>query len=234
MSTDRLNKIEDSQGPRLTNGSGVTGTEVPSFAAGLDRVADVQVNRTVISLRTALFIDKSGRGEYCVPVGRRIGAVISGIARAGVFAYAFDVLAYPLYSGDAAADITAWDAILGTLPVSKGTAIGAPLDAMRLRRQIVEQIVIVTDGQEDSQPRFAEAYDNYRRALAIAPAVIVIRVGQSPDLFESGLRERRVDVRTLRFDGPGSLSRLVSMLSRPSKVDRLVERLELTARRSLQ
>jgi hypothetical protein len=190
----------------------------------LESVADIRVQTGTINRRTALFIDKSGCGEYSVPVGRRIVSVMSALATSSLYTYAFDTLAYPLESTRNGTQGCA-DGFV-RLAGGNGTAIGAPLEAMRLKGQVVEQIVIITDGRENNAPCFVDVFEDYRRHLGVQPTVVIVRVGEFDPWFEQRLRENHVDVRALVFDGPGSLSRLIGLLARPSRLDRLIDRIE--------
>jgi len=188
----------------------------------LDSVADVRVLNGTINRRTALFVDMSGCRRHSVPVGRRIASVLAALATSTIHTYAFDSLAYPLEAPNVAP--ASWTDAIAGLSGGESTAIGAPLEAMRMKAQIVEQIAIVTDGRENSRPRFVDVFHGYRMQLGVRPSVVVIRVGDYSHAFEHTLRENDVEVRGVAFDGPGSLSRLVQTLSRPSRLDTLVDR----------
>ena len=105
-----------------------------------------------------------------------------------------------------------------------GTSIGAPLEVMRLRRQAVEQIVIVTDEGENTAPYFGETYARYAAELQCAPSVLVVKLGQHCDLIERQLRTARVPCETYTFAGDYyALPNLVPLLSRPSRLELLLE-----------
>ena len=124
-------------------------------ATRLERVMDEQVKkRGKITKPTALLIDKSSSMESALEVGKRIAALISGITEADLFVYAFDTLPYPVKaSGNQLSD---WERAFQHLKAGGATSIGSPLEAMRLRKQRVEQIILVTDEGENSAPYFAE------------------------------------------------------------------------------
>ncbi len=195
-------------------------------ATRLERVMDEQVKkRGKITKPTALLIDKSSSMESAIEVGKRIGAMISGITEADLFVYAFDTLPYPVKaSGNQLSD---WERVFQHLKAGGATSIGSPLEAMRLRKQRVEQIILVTDEGENSAPYFAETYDAYKRDLKVEPSVLVVKVGYAYDWLERRLQERQAQVDTFTFAGDYySLPNLIPLLSRPSRLELLMEILD--------
>ncbi|HUK91734.1 MAG TPA: hypothetical protein VLZ81_15125 [Blastocatellia bacterium] len=192
--------------------------------APLDNVSDFRVQNMAINRRTALFIDRLDRDQQSAGIGRRIASALSALATSSLYVYAFDsaACAQEHQNDSEPAD----GGLAGRQAVAEQAAIGAPLFDMRRKGHVVDQIVIVTEGREDRSPRFADALAEYRRALSVNPSVVVVRVGDFAYAFEDSLRASRVAVRGLGFDGPGSLSRLISVLATPSRLDRLVDRIE--------
>jgi hypothetical protein len=194
--------------------------------ARLEHIMDEQVKkRGQISKPTALLVDKSSSMESAIEVGKRIAALISGIAKADLFVYAFDTLPYPVKaSGNQLSD---WERAFEHLKAGGATSIGAPLEAMRLRKQLVEQIIVVTDEGENTAPYFAEIYDAYKRDLKVEPSVLVVKVGYAYDWLERRLQEKQAQVDTFTFAGDYySLPNLIPLLSRPSRLELLMEILE--------
>jgi hypothetical protein len=65
--------------------------------ARLERITNEQVKkRGKISKPTALLVDKSSSMDTAIELGKRIAALISGIADADLFVYAFDTMPYPI------------------------------------------------------------------------------------------------------------------------------------------
>lgn len=195
--------------------------------ARLERVMDEQVKkRGSITKPTALLVDKSSSMESAIEVGKRIAALISGITQADLFVYAFDTLPYPVKaSGNNLSD---WERAFQHIKAGGATSIGSPLEAMRLRKQRVEQIVLVTDEGENTAPYFAEAYDAYKRELQAAPSVLVIKAGYAYDWLERRLQEKQAQVDTFTFAGDYySLPNLIPLLSSPSRLELLMEILEI-------
>lgn len=195
--------------------------------ARLERVMDEQVKkRGKITQPTALLVDKSSSMESAIEVGKQIAALISGITTADLFVYAFDTLPYPVKaSGNLLSD---WERAFQHMKAGGATSLGAPLEAMRLRKQRVEQIILVTDEGENTAPYFAETYDAYKRDLNVEPSVLVVKVGYAYDWLERRLQERQTQVDTFTFAGDYySLPNLIPLLSRPSRLELLMEILEI-------
>ncbi len=194
--------------------------------ARLEQVTDEQVRkRGRITRPTALFVDKSGSMENAIEVGKRIAAMISGIADAELVVYAFDTMPYPIEAKGR--ELSDWERAFKHMKAEGGTSIGCALEAMRLKRRAVEQIILVTDEGENTAPYFAEVYDAYRRELQVAPSVLIVKVGQASQWIEVKAREKQVQVDTFTFTGDYySLPNLIPMLSRPSRLELLLEILE--------
>jgi hypothetical protein len=195
-------------------------------AARLERVTDEQVKkRGRIAKPTALLIDRSGSMANAIEVGKRLAALISGITEAALVVYAFDTMPYPIQAqGTALGD---WERAFQHIQAGGGTSIGCSLEAMRLKKQAVEQILLVTDEGENTAPYFAEVYEAYRQDLNVAPNVVIVKIGRASDHVERKLKEKQVPVETFTFAGDYySLPNLVPLLSRPSRLELLIEILE--------
>jgi hypothetical protein len=195
-------------------------------AARLERVTDEQVKkRGRITKPTALLIDKSGSMQNAIEVGKRIAALISGVCEAGLLVYAFDTMPYPVQAqGTGLSD---WEKAFRHLKAEGGTSIGCALEAIRLRKQRVEQVILVTDEGENTAPYFAEVHEAYQRDLGLAPSVVIVRVGAASYLVEQRLREKQAQVETFTFAGDYyALPNLVPLLTRPSRLELLLEIME--------
>jgi len=192
-------------------------------AARLDRVTSDQVKQKGrIKRPTAILVDKSSSMQAAIEVGKQIAALISGIAEDRPVVYAFDTLPYEIEASGC--ELHHWEQAFQGIVSSGCTSIGSPLEAMRKRLQKVEQIVLVTDEGDNTQPYFADAYERYARELAVAPNVLIVKVGCASDYVERQLRGRSVQVDTFTFSGDYySLPNLIPMLSRPSRLDLLLE-----------
>lgn len=200
-------------------------------AAGLDadtaqqlaEVADAQLKRRGrISKPTALLVDKSGSMEEALEVGKRIAALISGVCEAELTVYAFDTMPYPVQAQGSS--LNAWEKAFRRLRAGGGTSIGCGLEALRLAKIEVEQVVIVTDEGENNPPYFAEVLENYQRTLLVTPNVVIVKIGHACDYLERRLKDKQAGVETFTFDGDYyALPNLAPLLTRPSRLELLLE-----------
>jgi hypothetical protein len=102
-----------------------------------------------------LLLDKSGSMSVALDVGRQLGAMISAICKAELFAYAFDTIAYPIEPKGPA--LAHWEKAMAGINAGGGTSCGVAVDWMRRQRQKVEQFVFVTDEGENTAPHFSDA-----------------------------------------------------------------------------
>lgn len=192
----------------------------------LERVADTQLKaKGRIKRPTALLIDKSGSMSLAIELGKRIGAMLSAVCESDLFVYAFDNVAYPIERGGD--DLASWERALAGITANGGTSCGAPLEYMRMKRQYVEQIILVTDEGENSGPLFAPTLAKYREAVKADPAVCIVRTPQSVSTVTDACRKASVQVDVFEFGGDYySLPNLVPLLSRPSRLELLMEIME--------
>jgi hypothetical protein len=107
--------------------------------------------------------------EDAIAVGKQLAALISGITQA-VFVYAFDTIPYPVTAKGK--ELTDWERAFQHINAGGGTSIGCALEVMRKKKQVVDQIIVVTDEGENAAPYFGEVYKSYCRELAIMPNVV--------------------------------------------------------------
>nr|WP_283754350.1 hypothetical protein [Roseofilum acuticapitatum] len=194
--------------------------------AKLEAIANTQVKkRGNIVKPTALLVDKSGSMHRAIEVGKQLAALISGITTADLFVYAFDTMPYEVKAQGK--ELTDWEKAFKHINAGGGTSIGCGVEAMRRNRQRVEQIILVTDEGENSSPYFVDALDAYRQTMQILPNVIIVRVNSSYNWVEGQLKNKKMPVETFTFKGDYySLPNLVPLLSRPSRLELLMEILE--------
>lgn len=192
----------------------------------LEKVADRQIKqRGKIVKSTALFVDKSGSMTEAIAVGKQLAAMISGVTESELFVYAFDQMAYPITAKGA--NLSDWEKAFQHILPNGSTSIGAALETMRLKKQAVEQIIIVTDEGENAFPFFSTVYPRYSKELQVEPTVIIVKVGQHSAYLEQQLRQNQVAFETFTFAGDYySLPNLVPLLSRPSRLELLMEILD--------
>ncbi len=199
--------------------AGATG----ELAAALDEVTEAQIKATgAITRATALLIDKSGSMNMALEVGKQLGAMISAIAQAGLYAYAFDTVAYPIEPrGPSLVD---WEQAMAGLKAVGGTSCGVALDWLRRKGERVEQIVMVTDEGENTAPLFREAYAAYAEQLKVRPAVILIKIGQATTTLEQACAQLGVAPNVFEFRGDYyALPNVIPLLTYPSLADMVME-----------
>ena len=189
----------------------------------LEQVTEEQVKRRgTIRRSTALLVDKSASMQEAIALGQQIAALVSGLAEAELVVYTFDTVPYEVRSEGK--DLASWERAFELVFAGGATSIGCPLVALRKQRQAVEQIVVVTDEEENSSPRFADAYERYSKELGVTPDVTIVHVGGRSEGLRRSLQRSGIAFEVLDFTGDGySLPNLVPLLSRPSRLDLLME-----------
>lgn len=196
------------------------------LAEALEAVTDTQVKAAgKITRPTALLIDKSGSMEQAIEIGRQLGALTSTICEAELFAYAFDTVAYPIESRGAS--LKDWEKALAGIKAGGGTSCGVALDRMRRKKQRVEQIVMVTDEDENTAPLFIEVYRDYAEELKVRPAVILIKIGNTHRNIEMACTELGVTPNVFEFRGDYyALPNVIPLLTYPSLTEMVMEVLD--------
>ena len=96
-----------------------------------------------------------------------------------------------------------WDTAFKYIKSGGATSIGAPLEVMRMRKQLVEQIIMVTDAEENCAPFFHRVYKRYAEEMGIYPKVILVKVGKAVDTLEKKMNANRIEYDTYK-DETGS------------------------------
>ncbi|MFN8612247.1 MAG: hypothetical protein U0931_32175 [Vulcanimicrobiota bacterium] len=162
--------------------------------------------RGTIVKPTALLVDKSGSMEVCVEIGKMLACLCSTIAEAPLFVEAFDADSFTV--GCSEPTFEAWERAFRHIRADGCTSIGAPL--AKLRQQHYEQILLISDGVENTQPFFCEELKKTGRNIE----VVWLKVGGGgrTSLEESAAR-LGVPLRIIPFNGDYyNLPNLVPML----------------------
>jgi len=189
----------------------------------LEDVADTQIKaKGRITRPTALLIDKSASMEMAIELGKQIGAMISAICEKELYTYAFDTMAYEITP--AGTDLADWERALSGITAGGCTSCGVPLVYLTCKRQYVEQIIMITDELQNTPPLFVPTFNEYRAELKTDPSICLVRTPGGGDYIEGQSRRAGVAVDVFQFTGDYySLPNLVPMLSRPSKLELLME-----------
>jgi len=216
------------------------------LAEALEAVTESQVKaKGKITRSTALLIDKSGSMNVAIEVGRQLGALISTICEAELIAYAFDSAAYAIepkrpvnllkqvFKRDQGPqepytpNLSDWEKAMAGISAVGNTSCGIAISRMLQKRQLVEQIVMVTDEGENTAPRFKDAYQQYADEMKMRPAVILVKVGQVTNLIEAACAELGVAPQVFEFRGDYyALPNVIPLLTYPSMADMVMEVLE--------
>lgn len=196
-------------------------------AERLAKVADEQVKQGArITRPTALLVDKSSSMTNAIEIGKRIAALVSGIAETGLHVFAFDTVPYIVQA--AGVELSDWERAFKHIRAGGATSIGCGLEVLRRKQIAVEQVIIVTDEGENTSPYFADVYQAYQRELKVAPSVLIVKVGHASEYLERRLKAIRVPVETFTFAGDYyALPNLIPLLTRPSRLELLLEILDL-------
>jgi hypothetical protein len=215
--------------------------------------ARVKAKGTIVR-STALLIDKSGSMKEAIEIGKRVAALIAGICEADLFVYAFDSVGYPidptqarkagpvrkLLSGlmggtagtteeEAAREgrkpnLADWEKAFAGITAGGSTSCGVALEMMRRQKQAVEQIVMVTDEEENQSPLFVETLKRYSQELNVAPHIVFVKTRGALNQLENQCQRERIPFDTYQFAGDYyALPNLVPLLTRPSRLDLLLD-----------
>ncbi|MBY0528264.1 MAG: VWA domain-containing protein [Gemmataceae bacterium] len=192
----------------------------------LEQVADTQIKaKGRITRPTALLIDKSGSMEVAIELGKRIGAMLSAVCSDRLHVFAFDTMAYPIQP--AGAELADWEKALRGITAGGGTSAGVAVEYLRRKRQVVEQLIVVTDEDENTAPFFVDSLRKYRQELHADPVVCFVRTPGGTTKLEEACRTAGIQADAFQFNGDYySLPNLVPMLARPSRMELLMEVME--------
>jgi hypothetical protein len=198
----------------------------PGLAQKLHEVTQDQVRaKGTIKRPTALFVDKSGSMEQAIEVAQRLGSMIAGIMDAPLYVYAFDTIAYPIEAPGP--DLKAWEKAFSGIKAAGGTSVGVAVDFMTRKKVAVEQIIVVTDEGENQAPLFVPSLQKYKETVKADPNVVFVKVGQATEQLERHCLAANIAADAFTFGGDYySLPNLIPILTRPSKLDLLIEIME--------
>jgi hypothetical protein len=91
-------------------------------------------------------------------------------------------------------------------------------------KQVVENIVLVTDEGENQSPLFLPTLQKYRQQMNADPNVCIVKTQGAIDHMERQAKAVGVNVDAWQFSGDGySLPGIIQFLIKPSKIDLLME-----------
>jgi hypothetical protein len=192
-------------------------------AEKLDAVTEAQLKAKGTIVRpTALLIDASGSMAEAIEIGKQIGAMIAGVCQAPLYAYAFDSLAYPIEA--TGPSLAEWEKAMIGINAGGNTSCGVAVELMRREGRAVEQIIMVTDEGENTDPRFLATLKAYRESLKTDPHVVFVKTRNASTQLEQECQRERVSYDAYQFTGDYyALPNLLPMLTRPTRLDLLLE-----------
>jgi hypothetical protein len=193
------------------------------LASKVESVGDQQIkSKARIKRPTALLVDKSGSMQVAIEVGKQIAAIIAPICDAGLFVYAFDTIAYEIVAKGT--QLSHWEQAFKGITADGGTSCGVAIAMMTKKRQLVEQLIMVTDQGENTQPFMAAALQAYQQELGILPDITIVNVGQFSKHLEQTLASIEIGVDTFTFNGDYySLPSLLPMLAGGTRLELLMQ-----------
>lgn len=160
---------------------------------------------------TLLLVDKSGSMQVCIEIGKMLACLCSTIADAPLYVEAFDSESFTLRAAEPTFE--AWERAFRHIKADGWTSLGAPL--AKLREENFDQILLISDGVENTQPLFCAELERYQRERGKTVTVLWVKVGQgtgTTSLEESAVRHR-IGLKTIPFRGDYyNLPNLVPML----------------------
>lgn len=190
----------------------------------LDEVADSQLKkRGRIKRPTALLVDSSGSMNQALELGKQIGSMISAIMDAPLYVYAFDTIGYPITASGT--DLAAWEKAFKGISAKGSTSCGIALENMIRNKQLVEQIIMITDEGENSSPLFVQSFKKYMVALNVQPSVCIVKTQGASNKLEVEAQAAGIAVDTYQFNGSDyySLPGMIQFLIKPSKMELLMD-----------
>jgi len=112
-----------------------------------------------IKVPTAIFVDKSGSMEQCIEIGKLLASMCSAIATSDLHVFAFDTNSFEVKPRGN--EFSCWERAFAPITANNATSIGAPFS--RLMNREVDQIVIISDGEENSSPKFRDMLKKYEK-----------------------------------------------------------------------
>ncbi len=221
-------KLEDAQTDRRVSAlktrqaiksAGLTGEIEKQVTA----VGDARIKSLgKIGRSTALFIDKSASMEEAIEVGKQVASIIAPICTKELNVYAFDTIAYPIKAkGNELSD---WENAFKGITANGSTSCGSALEALIKDGKTTEQIIIVTDQEENAQPFFERSLVTYSRKHGVTPDIVIVNVGLHSTYLEDSLKKHDAHVDTYTFNGDYySLPSLIPLLSQGTRSDLLAD-----------
>lgn len=241
---DKLEKAKKAKKGRIDAMKGKRASKIKGLdentKALLVDITDQQLKQhSSISVPSALLIDKSGSMTDAINLGKQLSAAIAQACDPGnePIVYLFDATPVEIKWDKKDGDITllsSWEKKLEMFRATGGTDPASVLIAMELKRQVVDQILLVTDEGENNEGKFAEQLKSYSKKMGVTPNIVIVRIGSAGygvhDIIEKSLKKAGFNVTVLVATGIDnvSLPNVIQLLSRKSTFELVQEILSLT------
>ncbi|MBX9694858.1 MAG: hypothetical protein K2Z81_20890 [Cyanobacteria bacterium] len=171
---------------------------------------------------TALLVDKSSSMDQAIEVGKQIASIFAPVCEADLYVYAFDTIAYPIKpKGNELSD---WEKAFKGIIASGGTSCGVGIETLRRNKERVEQIIMVTDQEENTPPFMLDALRKYADDMKVQPDVLFVSVERFHSLLLKELTAAGIMTDNYAFTGDYySLPGLIPLVSGGTRLDLLME-----------
>lgn len=158
--------------------------------------------------------DKSGSMEVSIEKAKEIAAFLTKVISGNVNLVFFDTR--PVRYEVTGKTLDEIKKVTHGIGAGGGTSIGCGLQLTMEKGIIVNGIVIVSDGGENTAPMFADAYHRYEKTMGASPTVYLLHVNGEPDVLSQWMEERNADIpyekleaKDLDFYGLPSLTKVL-------------------------
>jgi len=162
--------------------------------------------------------------EIEIELGKRIAAMLSAICEANLFVIVFGTMARQIKIQDTS--LAGIEKSFRGIRAGGGTSFGCAVELLRRNKNYVEQMIIVTDGGENSPPFFVPAFKAYREELKADSSICFVKIlGQEQsDHVERELKREGILVDSFTFSGDYyALPNLLPLVTKPSRLELLEE-----------
>ncbi|GAH76127.1 unnamed protein product, partial [marine sediment metagenome] len=151
-----------------------------------------------------------------------VGAMVSSICTSDLYIYAFDTMAHKIeVLGD---KLTDWEESFKGIHASGSTSCGVAIRQMRKRKEYAEQIIFITDENENSGPYFESEYNLYAEEMKVKPSLMFIKLGMFTDHLERQCRDMRIEFDAYIFKGDYyALPSIIPFISKGSRLEIIEE-----------
>lgn len=204
---------------KAVEASGVKG----EIKEALEDVTEEQVKaKGEIKRATALLCDASGSMDQAIEVAIKVGAMVSAICTMDLFVYAFDTMAHRIEVLEDT--LVGWEKSFRGIRAGGSTSCGVAIRQMRMRNEYVEQIIFITDEDENSAPYFETEYELYAKEMNIRPSVMFIKLGSFSDHLEDACKKLKIEFDSYEFKGDYyALPSIIPFISKASKLELIEE-----------